>query len=175
MFWMNEFTHLLCMAEIGEDASAPGFTQSHRGEAGENGEDEAIILGDQDQTLQHARTKTDENMGAKSTTLEPMEDEPSDFMRGEVDVKEQMDRAAGALESSVNGYLDSDTEDSVELSASFEGTPGGLEEVAEKTDEDLARAKGPVRRLQKNGHETGALTDIGAGRSGVVVNHKHTH
>jgi hypothetical protein len=133
------------MAEI--QTSAPGFTQSGGGDVFENKQDEADILADQDQTIAKDPLTRDENMGAKSTTLESLEDEPADFMRGEVDVKQQMDRAADALESSILGYTNQADEDSPrsELGASFKDTPGGLEEVEEKTDEDLARAKAQSR------------------------------
>jgi hypothetical protein len=82
-------------------------------------------------------------MGAKSTTLEALEEEPGDFMRGEVDVKEQMDRAANAIDSSIRGLSNQADEDSprTEIGAAFRDTPGGLEEVEERTDEELAHKK----------------------------------
>ncbi len=125
----------------------PGFTQGGGGDIFENKQDEADILADQDQTIAKDPLTQDENMGAKSTTLESLEDEPADFMRGEVDVRQQMDRAADALESSILGYTNQGDEDSPrsELGASFKDTPGGLEEVEIKTDEDLARLKAQKR------------------------------
>jgi hypothetical protein len=54
----------------------------------ENERDEADIIADQDQTL--VEDADDKNMGADGTRLS--ESEPADFVRGEIDVKEQMDR-----------------------------------------------------------------------------------
>lgn len=158
----------------------PEFTQTRMGEASEDSYDEKEILGDQDVTNKSNLRTDDENMGAKSRSYEPMEEEPGDFMRGEIDVKEQMDRAADAMDASIHGYQNQGAEDSpkTELGASFKYTPGGIEEVEAKTDEYLATHKKPKRASASKeekpghtgtpGHETGALTDIGAGRSGVT-------
>ncbi len=118
------------------------FTQSAGAEIFENKKDESDILADQDQTGLTDRLTQDENMGAKSTTMESLEEEPGAFMRGEVDVKEQMDRAADAIESSIMGLSNQGDEDSprTEIGAAFQDTPGGLEEVEAKTDQDLALA-----------------------------------
>ncbi len=126
-------------ANIGGTVSVPGFTQGNSGEACENKADEQQILGDQDQTTPDDSLTRDENMGAPSNTLEAMEDEPGDFMRGEVDVKEQMDRAADALDSAIRGLQTQGDEDSprTELGSAFRNTPGGVDEVAFRTDEDL--------------------------------------
>ena len=125
----------------------PGFTGSAGAEIFENKRDESDILADQDQTVSADALTADENMGAKSTTLEPLEDEPADFMRGEVDVKEQMDRTADAVDSSIRGLSNQADEDSprTELGAAFKDTPGGLEEVEMKTDQDLAARKHPKK------------------------------
>jgi hypothetical protein len=82
----------------------PKFSQVQPGEATENSGDEETIIGDQDQTL-NERTlgNLDENMGAKSYSLDTAEDEPSDFMRGEIDVKTQMDRAAREMDAAIRG------------------------------------------------------------------------
>lgn len=98
-------------------------------EMGEAQEDQAQILADQDQTLKGDVTGLDENMGARSETLDELEDEQSDFMRGEVDVKAQMDRAGRHLLGEHQPVDDGDVED----------TPGGLEEVIERTDRDLGQ------------------------------------
>ncbi len=126
-------------ADNGGNVSIPGFTQASAGEAYENSDDEAQILADQDQTTPDDNLTRDENMGAPSNSLEAMEDEPGDFMRGEVDVKEQMDRAADAMDSSIRGLQTQGDEDSprTELGSAFRNTPGGLEEVEFKTDEEL--------------------------------------
>lgn len=162
----------------------PEFTQPTKGEPSENTMDENEILNDQDVTRKLNPHRDDENLGAKSLSYESLEDEPGDFMRGEVDVKEQMDRAADAMESSIFGYQNQSTEDSprTEIGASFQHTPGGLEEVEQKTDEWLATHSKPRNRHSRDrenldrsnehtgepGGETGAYTDIGAGRSGVT-------
>lgn len=124
----------------GRNSDLPGFTEEIPGEAEENSQDEWEILADQDVTNKITDTD-DENMGAKSNSLDEFEDdEPDLFLTGEVDVKEQMDRAAEAMDSSIHGYQHQGFEDSprTELGASFKFTPGGLEEVEEKTDQDLA-------------------------------------
>jgi hypothetical protein len=124
--------------------STPGFTRSAGAEITENGRDESGIMTDQDQTNFSDNLTRDENMGAISNSLDTLEDEPSDFMRGEVDVKAQMDRAADAMDTSIRGLQSQATEDSprTEIGAAFQDTPGGLEEVEMKTDEDMARKKG---------------------------------
>ncbi len=82
----------------------PKFSQTLNGEATENKGDEEKIIGDQDQTLSEGSlSKLDENMGAKSYSLNTVEDEPEDFMRGEIDVKTQMDRAAREIDAAVRG------------------------------------------------------------------------
>lgn len=126
------------------DAETPGFTGVGGSDFAENKRDESGILTDQDQTNFDDALTRDENMGAISNSLESLEDEPADFMRGEVDVVEQMNRAADAMEASVLGHPSQADEDSprTDLGASFKDTPGGLEEVEQKTDEDLARRKG---------------------------------
>ncbi|HEY8270960.1 MAG TPA: hypothetical protein VIG33_08725 [Pseudobdellovibrionaceae bacterium] len=117
----------------------PGFAKDIRGEALENEADEADILGDQDLTEKMDQSD-DENLGAKSKSLDILEEEPEDFLAGEVDVKEQMDRAANAMEASIQGLQNRAYEDSpqTELGAAFRNTPGGIEEVEMKTDQDLA-------------------------------------
>lgn len=119
--------------------STPGFTKPMEGEA-ENDEDEMDILTDQDLTEKLSRSD-DENLGAKSKSLDALEDdEPDSFLEGDLDVKEQMDRAADAMDSSLRGLQNQGYEDSPrsELGAAFRNTPGGLEEVEMKTDQDLA-------------------------------------
>lgn len=120
--------------------SVPEFTKSVRGGASEDKDDESDILSDQDLTEKISQAD-DENLGAKSNSLDELEEEPKDFIEGEIDVKEQMDRAADALDSSIRGLQNQGYEDSPrsELGAAFRNTPGGLEEVEMKTDQDLAR------------------------------------
>ncbi|MGZ3772778.1 MAG: hypothetical protein ACXVCY_07980 [Pseudobdellovibrionaceae bacterium] len=172
-----------------KDTPIPEFTQTKTGEASEDSMDEKEIIEDQDVTHKSSVRTDDENMGAKSMSYEFMEDEPGDFMRGEIDVKEQMDRAADALDASLHGYQNQGAEDSprTEIGSSFKYTPGGIEEVEAKTDQYLATHKKPKNNKAggdgrtvsgtqtekkghtgKPGHETGAFTDIGAGKSGVT-------
>src|SRR5207253_2907059 len=91
--------------------SVPGFTNPVRGGASEDDDDEADILSDQDLT-QKLNRLDDENLGAKSNSLDELEMEPEDFVEGELDVKEQMDRAADAMDSSIRGLQNQGYEDS---------------------------------------------------------------
>jgi hypothetical protein len=131
----------LMMADVDPN---PSFTNPTPGGAQEDPRDENDIIFDQDQTNASDNLTRDDNMGAISNSLDTLEDEPADFMRGEVDVKEQMDRAASALDDSIHGYESQADEDSPrgDLGASFRDTPGGLEEVEQKTEEDLAQHRG---------------------------------
>lgn len=130
------------------DTSIPAFTRETEGAPAEDPMDEADILGDQDQTKTLQPGTDDENMGAQSYSLDSLENEPADFMRGDLDVKEQMDRAADALEASLAGWESQAYEDDPrgDLGASFRATPGGLEEVEMKTDQDLATHRHPHPR-----------------------------
>lgn len=107
----------------------------------ENVRDEAQILADQDQTRNHDLSKLDENMGAVGRTLEPIENEPYDFMSGEIDVKEQMDRASRVMKDSIRGTSEARNEDDMqsELNASYKNTPGGLDELIMHSNEGHLR------------------------------------
>lgn len=61
------------------------------GHGTENLEDEANILADQDETMLVNAADNDVNMGADGTD-EDYGLDPAEFARGEIDVKEQMDR-----------------------------------------------------------------------------------
>lgn len=108
----------------------------------ENQKDESKILSDQDMTLKEDLTQ--------ASTLDNVEDDPNEFVTGEVDVKEQMDRTAHVVADSLKGVQNarSQRDRSSELLESFRATPGGLEEVIMKTDEDLARMHG--KKKNKN-------------------------
>ncbi|MES3037386.1 MAG: hypothetical protein V4736_05705 [Bdellovibrionota bacterium] len=190
MFWNQNNLFPALAPDTDRVPGAPGFTYVDEVEATENAEDEAEILGDQDVTLRADNLSDDENMGAPSNSLEAMENEPADFMRGELDVKEQMDRAAVYMDASIHGHAGVDDEDdpTTELGSAFKNTPGGIEEVAQKTDEELARRNHAQPSASSasdkkggsihHGHSTGAFTDVGAGRSGVTRTHedlKHRH
>lgn len=104
-------------------------------ERAENQNDEVKILSDQDMTLKEDLTQI--------SSLENMEDDPKEFVSGEIDVKEQMDRTAHVVADSLAGVQSSrgQRDRRSELAESFRATPGGLEEVIMKTDEDLARMR----------------------------------
>ncbi|MBX2988359.1 MAG: hypothetical protein KF802_10730 [Bdellovibrionaceae bacterium] len=87
------------------------------------------ILSDMDQTSMRSSPE-DDLRGGGPVSLD-LEDEPAEFVRGEIDVKTQMDRTTRIAKADALGHHDLD--DSPDM------TPGGLDEVAAKTDEDLAR------------------------------------
>lgn len=60
----------------------------------ENHNDESQILTDQDLTNEEDIKELDENMGAKTNSLDDLENEPAEFIRGEVDVSEQIERTS---------------------------------------------------------------------------------
>lgn len=84
----------------GADAGHAGVA----GQAAENPEDEAEIFDDADETMQeHFATDIDR----VDQDSREMEDLPSQFVRGEIDVKEQMDRTdARIIDASRQGHLD---------------------------------------------------------------------
>lgn len=135
---------------MSDAGTIPTFSNPIPGSAQENPEDEAGILTDQDRTSPEnmRNLEMDDNLGAISDSPESLEDEPSDFMRGEIDVVDQMERAATALDDSLQGHELQGFEDSPkgDLNSSFRDTPGGLEEVAAKTDEDMARHHHPQKK-----------------------------
>ena len=118
----------------------PSFTGLHQGEATNNHVDENEILVDKDETSKVDVKNLKRAMKNTDRSFDTLEDLPSDFIRGEVDVLDQMNMAADALDSSLRGLPDRGSEDSPrgELGSSFKHTPGGLEEVEAKTDEYLA-------------------------------------
>ena len=61
----------------------------------ENAADEADILSDQDETHMTDLSANDPNIGSDGTELH----EPADFARGEIDVKEQMDRTMAKMDA----------------------------------------------------------------------------
>ncbi len=75
----------------------------NNGGAGSSDEhdDEVQIISDQDLTNESDITELDENLGAKSNSLDDLENEPADFMRGEVDVTEQMERTTRAMQAAL--------------------------------------------------------------------------
>lgn len=69
----------------------------------ENSADEADILSDQDETQQSADLSANEdNMISEGTELKG----PDDFARGEIDVKEQMDRTMAKMDADNHRPID---------------------------------------------------------------------
>jgi hypothetical protein len=131
----------------------PTFSGLHQGEATNNHVDENEILIDKDETSKVDVKNLKRAMKNTDRAFDTLEDLPSDFIRGEVDVLEQMNIAADALDSSLRGLPDRGSEDSPrgELGSSFKNTPGGLEEVEAKTDEYLA-SHGHLKKKSKRPH-----------------------
>jgi hypothetical protein len=107
-----------------EDFDTDDIIGGNLGSATESSDDEIEIIADQDQTgasKRHARDLTN------------LEDEPDEFIRGEVDVKTQMDRTTREMDLSIQGIRDN----------SGRGLQThGLEEVAAATDRAMAEKKG---------------------------------
>ncbi|WP_413560323.1 hypothetical protein [Bdellovibrio sp. HCB209] len=125
----------------------------HQGEATNNHTDESEILIDKDQTSKVDVKNLKRAMKNTDRAFDTLEDLPPDFIRGEVDVLDQMNKAADALDSSLRGIPDRSSLDSPrgELGSSFKNTPGGIEEVAAKTDEYLA-SHGLKKKPSKHSH-----------------------
>jgi hypothetical protein len=73
----------------------PGGSIFNPADAQENPEDESNIISDQDRTESTDPTEPDDNLGAEGLDNPPLSNDPR-FIRGELDVKEQMDRAIRA-------------------------------------------------------------------------------
>ncbi|HWU43292.1 MAG TPA: hypothetical protein VN132_07640 [Bdellovibrio sp.] len=151
MFWPKNLIIQSPNKAPESNSSVPGFSQIKMGETRENRFDENEILVDKDQTGHTTLRSTVERFNMTDTALEPLEDLPGDFMRGEIDVKKQMDLAASAMDSSLRGLQHQGYENSPrgEMGASFRDTPGGIEEVAAKTDEFIATHAKSKRRSRR--------------------------
>lgn len=128
-----------------------------------NGEDEANILADQDETHLKNLQDNDKNIGSDGTDDYALDS--ADFAHGEIDVKEQMDRMTAQMDVTHHRPLDPDVEPR---------SPQGIVDATEARMDSLGHAthrenekKDCAPRLHK-GHGTGAYTDIGAGRSGIT-------
>ncbi|OYZ13615.1 MAG: hypothetical protein B7Y39_17180 [Bdellovibrio sp. 28-41-41] len=64
--------------------------------------DESNILADQDMTNEHDITTLDENMGAISNSMNTLEDEPDEFLQGDVDVVTQINLTTRAMEKAID-------------------------------------------------------------------------
>lgn len=105
-----------------------------------NEEDENDILTDQDQL--GPLDNTADIQGAKSTLSPDLENEPEEFQRGEIDVKTQIDRTTRIARANIQGHHDLDDSPAT--------TPGGIEEVAAQTDEEMAErglSKKDIKKL----------------------------
>ncbi len=71
-------------------------------ETSTNRRDESQIISDQDLTNEHSIQALDSHMGALSTHLEDIEDEPEEFIQGEVDVVTQMRRTTRAMDEAID-------------------------------------------------------------------------
>jgi hypothetical protein len=67
-----------------------------------NRRDESQILADQDMTNEHDISALDENMGAISHSMDSLEDEPDEFLQGDVDVVTQMRRTSRAMSDAID-------------------------------------------------------------------------
>lgn len=66
----------------------------------ENSRDEASIIADKDQTREGRSLNREQS---KNTMSRDVEDEPEDFIEGDVDVKTQMDRAERQFRAQLDG------------------------------------------------------------------------
>jgi hypothetical protein len=71
-----------------------------RSSALENEEDEAAIMADKDQTRDPLSFEHEERHNRFANNVE---DEPEDFIEGDVDVKRQMDRTERLMQSQLDG------------------------------------------------------------------------
>lgn len=134
--------------------------------ASENTEDEAQILGDQDETRSALPDDEDAVMGGMGTADE-FGLESGAFARGEIDLKEQMERTTRAFDRATH-------RDPASPDAAAPVDPQGtMDTIAARSDALNNRHVGEDERKMHvaPGHETGAYTDLGAGRSGVTKTH----
>lgn len=103
--------------------------ETHPGQASFDERDRSDIIRDKDETLDES-----EREAMSGAPIQDYENEPGEFMRGEIDVKTQIDRTVRITRAEARGHH--------ELDDSPDFTPGGIDEVAEKTDQDLAERKG---------------------------------
>jgi hypothetical protein len=108
------------MGRFQDDADTDRIIPSSSASATESSEDEIEIMMDQDRTS---------SMGKRAANLLDVENEPAEFIRGDVDVKTQMDRTTRTMRLQLEGVRDNTL-------------PGlqthGIEEAAAATDRDLA-------------------------------------
>ncbi len=121
------------------------------GEIVENSKDEADILADRDETFAHMNLH-DNSVGSVGRVAFDLEDEPGDFIRGEVDVAAQMARTMRSAESTQSSHHNMDPPDV---------STGGLDDLVEipETDDELIL---PVDTLDDIADENSlSLADLG--------------
>jgi hypothetical protein len=120
------------MGRFQDDTDTDAIIPSRSDSATESSDDEIEIMMDQDQTS---------SMGRSAPNLLDVENEPMDFIRGDVDVKTQMDRTTQNMKLQIQGVRDN-------------SHPGlqthGIEEAAAATDRDLAMSRAHVKKNPRN-------------------------
>lgn len=137
----------------------------------ENVDDEADILMDQDETdvdpdaeaLRASARDEDASMGGDGSP-ESFGVGGGDYARGEVDLKEQMDRTIARQDAVVHRPRDPDISP-----YSGEGKIDRAEAIHNGMLHRDPRDGEPLHK--SHGEPTGAFTDVGAGRSGVTRHH----
>lgn len=158
------FDRIVLFGRLDEGVTGPSSFGA--GAASENTEDEAQILGDQDETSSGIPNEVDEVMGGMGTADE-FGLESGAFARGEIDLKEQMERTTRAFDRATHR-----DPDALESAAPVD-PEGNVDTIAARSDGLNNRKPGEDEKSMRpaRGHETGAFTDIGAGRSGVTKTH----
>lgn len=132
----------------------------------ENAEDLANILADQDETSMSDPSANDPEIGSDGTD-EDFGLDPGEFARGEIDVKEQMDRVMASMNSAHHRAPDPN--------ATPNAADGRIDTTSVVQDSMSNRTGANPEEMHlktvEKGHETGAYTDIGAGKSGVTKTH----
>ena len=123
--------------------------------------DEAAILADQDETLLVDLSDNDPNIGSDGTP-ETLGAGDADFDRGEIDVKEAMDRTTATMD-----HLNHRARDPGITPHSKAGQVDSAEVLQDSLSNRRDEKALPLENTGK-GHETNGYTDIGAGRSGVT-------
>lgn len=145
------------------------------GQAFENAEDAALILGDQDITFNEEEITEDDKLGSDGSDNNPMsvENEPPAFVRGEVDVAEQMSRTTRAIDykatsSLIRGARDDDFES---LQGEPVPRPADVREMAVEMDKAALQGEELHERAADQLSSDSAEAEAGdeADRDGDVV------
>ncbi len=84
-----------------------GLRSSENPDILEDADDERDIILDQDETALSSPRHADENLGGFGRDTPPLSEDPK-FIRGELDVKDQMDRAIRAKNNAAGGDPEND-------------------------------------------------------------------